>query len=448
MKRVLKIGGPALVAALSLLACTGMGRSDFEVWVTDQAGTAGTLYIYDGEQLVDSPSAVTPEVVDLTGAVSSLCSQQTASAPTRAHMLLFNASNTHAILSYVATGHVVFMEASTRTPLACIDVGEQAHQAFPAPDEKYVVVADQNGKKLHRINTNYSTNAFELDNAATLDLAACTTPNGAPCQDPALRPDNAPICSVIDSSSRLAFVTLRGGGLFVVDGTTTPMTIIAEYDKASVRPTSFGCGGMETGGKMFINSGGGTKGNPTGSHLYSFTLSGFQATTGFNPPNTPAPTAVFSKDGGDHDSHMMLFTGGHDGDEGFIWVEDRFANEIEVVEPATDTLVATFSLVGEAAPDPAPDIMDIAPNADYAFVALRGACPLTGNVEGVNNAVGALPGIAVVKVLDGGAKGELKGIAPMTNSAPAGFDCPSRSDDATGSITNQADPHGLRVRLK
>ncbi len=448
MKQGLKVvAGPALVLVLSLLACTGMGRPDFEVWVIDQAGTAGTLYIYEGEELTEGPSAAMPEVIDLTAAVSPLCSQQTGSAPTRAHMLLFNADNTHAILSYVATGHVVFMEASTRTPLACIDVGEQAHQAFPAPDEKYVVVADQNGKKLHRINTNYSANTFGLDSAATLDLAACTTPSGAPCQDPALRPDNAPICSVIDSSSRLAFVTLRGGGLFVVDATATPMTIAAEYDKASVHPTGFGCGGMETGGKMFINSGGGTKGNPKGSDLYSFTLSGFQA-TGFNPPNTPAPTVVFSKDDGDHDSHMMLFTGGHDGDEGFIWVEDRFANEIEVVEPDTDTLVSTFSLVGEASPDPAPDIMDIAPNADYAFVALRCACPLTGNVEGVNNAVGATPGIAVVKVLEGGAAGELKGIAAITNPAPVGFDCPIRGDDAPGSITNQADPHGLRVRRK
>ena len=326
MKSALKVGALPLVVGLALFAaaCGGMGRADFEVWVTDQSGTAGTLYTYDGKDLIDRAEKAVPQVIDLGGAVSTLCQQQTGSAPTRAHMLLFNASNSQAILSYVATGHVVFMDAATRTPVACIDVGEQAHQAFPAPNESYVVVANQNGKKLHRIKTNYSTNTFTLDTAGTLDLAACTTPSGAACQDATLRPDNAPICSVIDSTSRLVFVTLRGGGMFVVDGTTTPMTIIAEYDKASVHPNGFGCGGMEIEGKMFINSGGATKGKPRGSDLYGFALSGLPA-TGFNSPNTPAPSVIFSKDVGDHDSHMMLSTAPHGSrDRGFIWVEDRF----------------------------------------------------------------------------------------------------------------------------
>ena len=45
-----------------------------------------------------------------------------------------------------------------------------------------------------------------------------------------VRPDNAPILVVPDATGTLAFVTLRGGGLFVVDPTTTPMEILAEYD--------------------------------------------------------------------------------------------------------------------------------------------------------------------------------------------------------------------------
>lgn len=446
MQWKLTVGGVAFAAGLAVLAvaCTGMKSAEFEVWVTDQSGSAGTLYIYKGNDLTDKAEEAVPEVIDLAGAVSTLCQQQTGSAPTRAHMLMFNDSDSHAVISYVATGHVVFLEAPSRAPLSCIDVGEQAHASMPAPDESYVLVADQNGKKLHRIETDYNTQTFSHDDAATLDLAGCTTPNGAPCQEATLRPDNAPICLTIDSSSRLAFVTLRGGGMFVVDATTSPISIVAEYDNATVHGN--GLCGVEKNEKMFINAGGATKANPRASALYSFPQNGFPA-TGFNPPNTPPPTLIFSREVGDHDSHAMLFTGGHAKREGFVWAGDRFANEIEVVDPETEKLVNTFTLAGEGSPDPAPDIMDIAPGGDYAFVVLRGPCPLTANVEGVNNAVGATPGVGVVKVQEAGRKGKLVGIAAITSAAPAGFDCATRADDAAGSITNQADPHGLMVRL-
>jgi hypothetical protein len=157
-------------------------------------------------------------------------------------MLFFNRGHSHAILSFVASGHVVFFDAATRAPLACIDAGVQAHAAVPAPDESYVVVANQNGKLLQRISTDYATNAFDVEAGATLDLASGTTPSGALRQDPALRPDNAPICPLVDSTSRFAFVTLRGGGLFVVDATATPMRIVAEYDRETVHGNR--CGGL------------------------------------------------------------------------------------------------------------------------------------------------------------------------------------------------------------
>ena len=68
-------------------------------------------------------------------------------------------------------------------PIACIDVGEQAHAAVPSPDDRYLIVANQNGKLLQRIRTDYETNTFTLESAATLNLATCTTPNGFACQD-------------------------------------------------------------------------------------------------------------------------------------------------------------------------------------------------------------------------------------------------------------------------
>jgi len=450
VRHLWRAGALAVVAVLGVMAVAcgmGGGGEEFEVWVIDQSGTAGTLYIYDGKDLIEDTAQAVPEVIDLGGAVSALCQQQTGTAPARAHMVMFNAGQTHAIVSFVATGHVVFMEASTRTPKACIDVGEQAHGSIAAPDDTYLLVADQNGKKVHRISTDYGANRFSLDTAASIDLATCTTPSGAKCEDKAVRPDTAPICFGINSASRLAFVTLRGGGMFVLDSGATPMSIVAEYDKATVKGN--GLCGVEIGGKMFVNAGGATKGSPRGSDLYSFALSDFPASGAVGSPNQPAPKLVFSKDEGDHDAHMILSTAGHGSEDGgLVWVVDRFANEVEVVDPETGSLVNTFGLAGQVSADPAPDFTDVSPGGDYAFIALRGACPLTANIEGVNNAVGATPGVGVIKVEEDGVRGQLVGIAPINSPAPAGFDCPSRSDDPAGSITNQADPHGLRVRAK
>ena len=183
----------------------------FEVWAVDQAVNAGTLYIYAGNDMDQHAAQAIPEVIDLNSTVTPLCVAQTGTAPVRAHMLGLNSTHTHAILSYVATGHVVFFDTATRQPLTCIDVGVQAHAAFASPDDRYVFVANQNGKLFQRITTDYDTNTFVLDDAATLNLATCTTPNGVPCESPAIRPDNAPICPAIDGTkpSRLRDLARR-----------------------------------------------------------------------------------------------------------------------------------------------------------------------------------------------------------------------------------------------
>jgi hypothetical protein len=423
---VLVVAGSGTLTARSTAAGE---EGNHEVWIIDQSDTTadggGTLYIYEGATLAgENAAAAQPEVIDLAGATRSVCLAQTGTAPRRPHMLAFNKPQTHAVLAFVATGHVVFYDAATRAPLACIDVGLQAHAAFPSPDESYVVVANQNGKLLQRISTNYATNAFALDGAATLNLAAGTTPSGALREDPVLRPDNAPICPVIDSTSRFTFVTLRGGGMFVVDSTATPMAIVAEYDKATVHPN--GCGGVETGGKMYINSGGGTAANPLEADLYTFALSAFSTTA--NPPNTPAPTVVFSHDSrGFVDSHGAVLTK-HDR---FIWVGDRAANRIVVVDTGTDTVVNEIDLVGSVSSDPAPDLMGIAPGGNRVYVSMRGPNPLTGNAPGVNNAVGATPGLGVIRVTEAGRAGVFQARAPITR-VEAGVE--------------RADPHGIAVR--
>ena len=160
-------------------------------------------------------------------------------------------------------------------------------------------MANQNGKQLNRIATDYENDVFTLETAATLDLAGCTTPSGALCQDPNLRPDNAPICPRTTSDGKFTFVTLRGGGMFVVDHNTTPMRIVAEYDRAHVDDN--GCGEMEARGKMYVNSGAGLTvppvpgDEPFGHDVYAVELDRLSRTPN-TTPNRPRVEHVYTRD--------------------------------------------------------------------------------------------------------------------------------------------------------
>jgi DNA-binding beta-propeller fold protein YncE len=347
--------------------------------------------------------------------VNAFCLGKTGTTPTRPHMLAFDTPQKHAVLAYVASGHVLFLDAVSRAPLECIDVGVQAHAAVPLPNGKAVLVANQNGKLLQRIESDFAHDEFALDGAATLDLATCTTPSGAACQLAGVRPDNAPICVIPDRSSRFLFVTLRGGGMFVVDPNSTPMAIVAEYDMATVRGN--GCGGLEVGPRMFINSGAASPAQQR-FDVYAFRLRQFSLTP--SPPNTPAPTVVTQENTGD--GHGIAQTkAGH-----FVWFADRHENEIAVVDPERDAVVNEFSLVGALSADPAPDLLGTALDGHFVFASLRSPTPLTGG----GTAAGATPGVGVIRVDGVGRSGTLVGIAPIVNTT--GF----------GSV----DPHALAVR--
>jgi len=418
-------GSPSDASAQAAFA-----RSSFEVWVMDQSDTTadggGTLYVYPSAALTAVAAAAEPEVVDLGGEARALCLAQTGTAPKRPHMLMVNASETHAVVAFVATGHVLFLDAPSRTPVACLDVGEQAHAAYPAPDESYVIVANQNGKLLQRIRTDYAAGTFALDDAATLGLAICTTPSGAACEDPTLRPDNAPVCPVVTADARFTAVTLRGGGLLVVDSRATPMAIVAEYDAATIRPN--GCVGVETAGTLYLNSSGGTALTPFAADLYAFEVAAFSTTP--SPPNAPAPTRIFNYSDTGSDTHGCVLVGG----DAYVWVADRAGNRIIVVEVTTDQVVAEIDLVGELSADPAPDLIAVSPDGDWVFMALRGPAPLSANVAGANNAVGSSPGLGVARVGPDGRSGALVGVAPIVHLG------------ADGAVT--ADPHGLAVRSR
>ena len=252
-------------------------RYRHEVWLVDQSNSnglafGGKIYIYQDEALRRDAGTAIPEAIDLGGATNELCLQETEASPVRPHMLVFNNANTHAALAFVASGHVVIFDAATRAPLRCFrsEVGaggvRQAHAVWPAPDDSYILVANQNGKKFERIRTDYATNTFVQEPEATLDLKNCTTPTGAPCEAPDIRPDNAPICPFVPDIGYPAYVSLRGGGMLVVDPLTTPMQVIAEYDAGHI-PRD-GCGFVQASGWVFGNGGGGNPTNPDGWFIY------------------------------------------------------------------------------------------------------------------------------------------------------------------------------------
>lgn len=413
-------------------------RSSYEVWMIDQSDTradgGGNLFVYDGDELTDDPTGAQSEKIDLGGAAREMCLAQTGTAPRRPHMIVFNGGNesddgnSRVAVAFVVTGHVLFMDADARTPIKCIDTGVQAHAVWPTPDQRQLIVANQNDKKISRISTDYFNDSYELDANATIDLANGTTPSGALRQDPALRPDNAPICPRTDDAGKVSFITLRGGGMFVVDHKQTPMTIVAEYDKTNVHAN--GCGGIQANGKMYINSGAGlltatatTPANPTEHDVYSFAVDEFDSTP--NPPNTPAPKLVYDYDNrAEADSHGVLLTKR----ERFLWVGDRQSNTMTTVNTRTDRIEDEFTLEGESSSDPAPDLLDISPKADWVFAALRGPNPQSGG----HSAFGNTPGVGVIKVRNNGRTGRMKGVARVTN--------------VVGGLEN-ADPHAIRVRV-
>ncbi|CAN5666994.1 hypothetical protein BH20CHL7_BH20CHL7_03050 [soil metagenome] len=424
-----------VAAVIAVIGTTGAWGSaigaagGYEVWLIDQSNSradgGGTIHIFDGAKVNGNATSAHAEVIDLGGAAHALCVEQTGSAPVRPHMIEFDPGHGYAILAYVASGHVLFIDAASRVPVTCIDVGIQAHAAFPAPDGSYVVVANQNGKLLQRITTDFATGDFALDAAATLDLANGVTPSGAFRQDPVLRPDNAPICPIVSKDSKLTFVTLRGGGLFVVDSTATPMSIIAEYDRGTVGPN--GCGGLEASGKMYITSGGGTSATPYASDLYLCQIDDYAAPLPFLP-NEPAPEVIWNTiQPAVADAHGAVLTR----DDRFLWVGDRARNTVRVVDTRTDAIVRDIPLAGPVSSDPAPDLFAIAPTGNRIFAALRGPNPLTGNAPGVNNAVGATPGLAILHVTEGGANGKLHAVIPVSNIVGG---------------AERADPHAVKVR--
>ncbi len=412
-----KLPFTAAALVLGLVAWAGTPAAAYEVWLTDQSDTGkesgGYLHIYDGAQLAADPAGAKPTVtMDLSGEVNKLCEEATKKPVRRPHMLFFTKDQSHVIISFLS-GHVLFMDAATKKPEACLSMGKNVHAAWPTPDQKMALAANMAEKKFIRIWTDYKDHKFTFDESK--DVMALGLMEGPE------RPDTAPVCPITENTSKYAFVTLRGGGLIVADVTETPMRVLATLDNKQVHPA--GCGGIQAGTTMYINSGGGWPADkfPASASLaydvYAVNLSTL--------PTSVEAKLITSRDGKNADSHGMVAVGHN------VWSGDRAGNNIEVIDAASNASIGTIELAGKVSDDPAPDLMDVAPDGSHVFIALRGPSPLTGNDKAVNNAVGSTPGVGVVKVSGGGKGGELVGVARVSNMKDG---------------KETADPHGIAVR--
>ena len=393
----------------------------YEVWVIDQSDSSkdggGTLYIYDGASLAADAKSAKAETVDLGEKFAEAC-KEIGGYPKRPHMIFFTKDGKYGILSYVASGHVVFLDAAARAPIGCVSLGKNAHAAWPTANMKMAIGANIAEKKLVRIWTDYANKKFTV-NPPTDVVALASMESGE-------LPDMAPICPITENKSQYAFVTPRGGGLVVFDITATPMAPTGSLTKDALRPA--GCGGVQIGSTMYLNSGGGWPATPLNHDVYAFGLGSL--------PEGSVPELIGSRQGGD--SHGMVAVGGK-----HLWSGDRYLNLIDVYDTSNGNIpVGTIRLSGDISKDPAPDLMDAAPDGSYVFIALRGPAPLTGNNKDVNNAVGSTPGVGVVKVEGSGRSGKLVAVAPITRMVE------EKDKDEKMVKKEKADVHGIQVRKK
>ena len=346
------------------------------------------------------------------------------------------------------------------------------HMSFFSPDGSALIVSNLRAKLVERIDYDVATDTFTFNKAATLDLVGgrdltaweaeadstlpdgrvsgvyhnfqtIYTPSGALKEGPG-RPNNVVVCGGPVSNNQHAYLTLGGGGHFVIDITTEPMSIVAEYTDDVI--SGAGCGVEEGGGYIHINAG--VSAGPAGADDSVFILYGLPLDypDGADPhrtPNVPRPVKYF-----DHkrlnipetdeeglasrrDAHGSIVS--HD--DRYLYQVDRIQNVIEVfdidniindpdaaLEEQAAAHVNTIDLtgsgwcVGEGPPfvnqkgegyefddDPTGDSLYLTPDGSMIIVSLRGPHPISVR----HAAQGSCPGIGVVTLNEDRTDGEL-----------------------------------------
>lgn len=372
------------------------------------------------------------------------------------------------------------------------------HMSYFSLDGTKLLVANLGAKLLERIDYDAETDTFIFNKAATLDLVGgrdltameamadstlpagrvsgeytnfqtIYTPSGALKEGPG-RSNNVLVCARSSSNNQHVYLTLGGGGLFVVDMTTEPMSIVAEYTNDVIRGA--GCGGEEGGGFMYINAG--VSASAAGADdsvfiMYRLPLDYPDGARPHTTPNMPLPVKFFEEEAlgitdeeglaSRRDAHGMFIS--HTGR--YLYQLDRIQNVIEVfdlgkvindpdatLEEQAEAHAETIDLagsewcVGEGAPfvnqddegyefndDPAPDSLDLSPDGSRLIVSFRGSHPVTVK----HAALGSCPGFGVVTLKGDRSTGTLTQVFRTFLS------------DATGT-KNLSDIHAAVVRIK
>ncbi len=265
------------------------------------------------------------------------------------------------------------------------------------------------------------------------------------------RPNNVIICP-IPSANRNAYITMGGGGLLVANTDETPMKIVGEYGNEDINGA--GCGGVQTGNKMWINAGVSASGaGATQSTFTIYTLDDTAFSLTANPENTPTPFTVFKDESNTattgnvdssidsdntgqipdvttrRDAHGMAVTL----DGNYVHTFDRIQNTVDVFAANAEYTQSHYDLTSHdgqgdvvAGPcsaasvsddpgliknDPAPDLLERTPDGKYLAIAFRGPKPVSVG----HAAQGSCPGVGIVELLDGGASGRLVGVLRTTN---------------------------------
>ena len=372
------------------------------------------------------------------------------------------------------------------------------HMSYFSLDGTKLIVSNLGAKLLERIDYDAETDTFIFNKAATLDLVGgrdltameamadstlpdgrvsgeysnfqtIYTPSGVLKEGPG-RPNNVVVCGRPSSNNQHVYITLGGGGLFVVDMTTEPMSIVAEYTDDVI--SGAGCGGEEGGGFMHINAG--VSASAAGWDdsvliLYDLPLDYPDGANPHRTPNVPRPVKYFEhKRLGITDEEGLASRRDAHGsfvshDDRYLYQIDRIQNVIEVfdldkviddpdatLEEQAAAHVNTIDLtgsglcVGEGPPfvnqegegyefndDPAGDSLALSPDGSRLIVSFRGSNPVTVK----HAALGSCPGIGVVTLTDDRSDGELTHVFRTFLS------------DATGT-KNLSDIHMAITRIK
>ena len=126
---------------------------------------------------------------------------------------------------------------------------------------------------------------------------------------------------------------------------------MATLDNNQIHPA--GCGGIQVGETMYINSGGGWPVAPLSYDVYALDLSTL--------PKSVSAKLVSQRDDKFADSHGMAAVGR------YVWSADRAGNNVEIIDTLSNLSVGSVELVTDANKDPAPDLMDNAPDGSVCF---------------------------------------------------------------------------------